>query len=81
MHELNPVEQQILRIDDYVVVDAIAGIAAESSIQPGDIVIAINSQRISSIKQFRTVMAEVGMRAALLVQREDNMVFIPSISK
>lgn len=81
MHELNPVEQQMLRTDDYVVVDVIAGIAAESGIQPGDIVIAINSQRISSIKQFRTVMAEVGMRAALLVQREDNMVFIPSINK
>ena len=81
MHELNPVEQKMLRTDGYVVVDAVDGIAAESGIQPGDIIIAINSQRISSIKQFRTVMAEVGMRAALLVQREGNMIFIPLISK
>lgn len=81
MHELNPDERQMLRTDGYVVVDAVDGIAAESGIQPGDIIIAINSQRISSIKQFRTVMAEVGMRAALLVQREGNMIFIPLISK
>ncbi|RFC37397.1 MAG: serine protease Do [Candidatus Nitrotoga sp. LAW] len=81
MHELNPVEQKMLRTDGYVVVDAVDGIAAESGIQPRDIIIAINSQRISSIKQFRTVMAEVGMHAALLVQREGNMIFIPLISK
>lgn len=81
MHELNPGERQMLRTDGYVVVDAADGIAAESGIQPKDIIIAINSQRISSIKQFRTVMAEVGMRAALLVQREGNMIFIPLISK
>ncbi|CAH1079419.1 putative periplasmic serine endoprotease DegP-like [Candidatus Nitrotoga sp. 1052] len=81
MHELNPDERQMLRTDGYVVVDAVDGIAAESGIQPGDIIIAINSQRISSIKQFRTVMADVGMRAALLVQREGNMIFIPLISK
>ncbi len=81
MHELNPDERQMLRTEGYVVVDAVDGIAAESGIQPRDIIIAINSQRISSIKQFRTVMAEVGMRAALLVQREGNMIFIPLISK
>ena len=81
MHELNPDERQMLRTDGYVAVDAVDGIAAESGIQPGDIIIAINSQRISSIKQFRTVMADVGMRAALLVQREGNMIFIPLLSK
>ena len=77
MHDLNPDERQMLRTEGYVVVDAVDGIAAGSGIQPKDIIIAINSQRISSIKQFRTVMAEVGMRAALLVQREGNMIFIP----
>ncbi|RFC35533.1 MAG: serine protease Do [Candidatus Nitrotoga sp. SPKER] len=81
MHELNPGERQMLRTDGYVVVDAVDGIAAESGIQPKDIIIAINSQRISSIKQFRNVMAEVGIRAAVLVQREGNMIFIPLISK
>jgi serine protease Do len=81
MHELNPEERQMLRTEGYVVVDAVDGIAAESGILPRDIIIAINSQRISSIKQFHTVLAEVGTRAALLVQREGNMIFIPLISK
>ena len=81
MHELNPEERQMLRTDGYVIVDAVDGIAAESGIQARDIIIAINSQRISSIKQFHTVMAEVGMRAALLVQRAGNMIFIPLIGK
>ncbi|MEO6422152.1 MAG: PDZ domain-containing protein, partial [Candidatus Nitrotoga sp.] len=81
MHELNPNERQMLHTDGYIVVDTVEGIAAESGIQPGDIIIAINSQRISSMKQFRTVMAEVSLRAALLVQRAGNMIFIPLISK
>lgn len=81
MHELNSGERQMLRTDGYIVVDAVDGIAAESGIQPRDIIIAINSQPISSIKQFRTVLAEVGLRAALLVQRDGNMIFIPLIGK
>jgi serine protease Do len=80
MHELSPDERQRLRTDGYLVVDAVSGIAAASGIHPGDIIIAINSQRIANIKQFRTVIAELGMHAALLVQREGNMIFIPLIA-
>ncbi len=80
MHELSPDERQRLRTDGYIMVDAVGGIAAASGIHPGDVIIAVNSQRIANIKQFRAVMAELGMRAALLVQREGNMIFIPLIA-
>jgi hypothetical protein len=42
-----------------------------------DIIIAINSQRVSSIRQLRAELAKVGKRAAVLVQHEGNMIFIP----
>jgi S1-C subfamily serine protease len=42
-----------------------------------DIIIAVNSQRVSSVRQLRAELAKVGKRAAVLVQRQGNMIFIP----
>ena len=58
-------------------VEAVAGVAAGSGVQRGDIIVAINSQRVSGIRQLRAELAKVGKRAAVLVQREGNMIFIP----
>ncbi|MGA7749420.1 MAG: DegQ family serine endoprotease [Gallionella sp.] len=77
LRELGRVEQSALHTDGSVLVEAVSGVAAESGIQPGDIIIAINSQRVSSIRQLRAELNKVGKRAAVLVQREGNMIFIP----
>lgn len=76
LRELSRDEQRALHTDGFLEVEAVAGVAAESGIQPGDIIIAVNSQRVSSIRQLRAVLAKVGKRAAVLVQREGNMIFI-----
>ena len=77
VHELSQDERQALHTDGYLVVEAVTGVAAESGIQPGDIIIAVNSQRVSNTKQLRTALDKAGKRAAVLVQREDNVIFIP----
>ena len=77
VRQLSRDEQRALQTDGYLVVEAVAGIAAESGIQPGDIIIAINSQRVSGIRQLREELVKVGKRAALLVQRDGVMIFIP----
>lgn len=76
LRELSRDERKALRTDGYLVVEAVDGIAADSGIQPGDIIIAVNSQHVSSIRQFRAELAKVGKRAALLLQREGMMIFI-----
>lgn len=77
LHELTRDERRTLHSDGYLLVEESTGVAAESGIQPGDIVIAINSQRVSSIKQFRAALAKAGKHAAVLVQRSGNMIYIP----
>ena len=55
--------------------------AAESGIRPGDIIIAVNSQRVSSIEQFRAARARAGKHVSLLVERDGGRIFIPLKSK
>ena len=70
-------EQRMLKTEAAIVVMAVNGIAAKSGIQSGDLIVAINSKRVSSIKQLREVLVRAGKRAAVLVQRGGNMMFIP----
>ena len=77
LRELTRDEQRALHTDGFLLVEAVAGVAAESGIQPGDIIIAVNSQRVSTIKQLRAEFAKFGKRAAVLLQREGIMIFMP----
>ncbi|HEX5338732.1 MAG TPA: DegQ family serine endoprotease [Gallionella sp.] len=77
LRELTRDEQRELHTDGSLEVESVAGVAAAAGIQPGDIIIAVNSQRVSSIKQLRAELARIGKRAAVLVQRDNNMIFIP----
>lgn len=77
VRELTRDERRVLRTDGYLVVEAVTGVAAESGIQPGDIIIAVNSQSVSSIRQLRAALDKAGKRAALLVQREGTTLFMP----
>jgi len=77
VRELSHDEQRAMKTEGSMVVVSVSGMAAESGIQTGDIIIAINSQRVSSVNQLRAALTKVGKRAAVLVQREGNRIFIP----
>jgi serine protease Do len=77
LHELNRDQQRMLKTEAAIVVEAVNGIAAKSGIQPDDLIVAINSKRVSSIKQLRDVLDRAGKRAAVLVQRGGSFMFIP----
>jgi serine protease Do len=81
LRELSRDERQELHTDGFLEVEAVEGVAAESGIRPGDIIIAVNSQRVSSIEQFRAARAKAGKHISLLVQREGGRIFIPLKSK
>ncbi len=51
--------------------------AARAGIQPGDIILALNSTPVKDVEQLRKGVAKSGRRAALLVQREDARIFVP----
>lgn len=77
LRELSRDEQRAMQTDGVLIVEAVSELAAESGIQPGDIIIAINSKRVSTAGQFRTELAKAGKHAAVLVQRQGSMMFIP----
>jgi len=77
LRELNREEQRAMHTDGVLLVEGVSGVAARSGIQVRDIVIAVNSQKVTSISQLRSALDSAGRRAAVLVQREGGMLFIP----
>jgi serine protease Do len=72
LRELPPEQRQALRTEGAIAVEDVEGIAALSGIQPGDVILAVNHQRVASIAQLRSALAKAGKRVALLVQRDAN---------
>jgi serine protease Do len=76
---LTPEEKKAADLDAGVRVVSAEGPAAAAGVRPGDIVVAVNSQRIRSVEELRKEVAKVdeGEVAALLVRRNDGQIFIP----
>lgn len=76
---LTPEEKKEADIDSGVRVVGAAGAAAAAGVQPGDIVLAVNSHRIRSAEDLRAQLKDIreGGVAALLVLRNDAQIFIP----
>jgi serine protease Do len=60
-----------------LVVERVAGPAAQSGMQPGDVILALNNQPVTGIDQFRKLLEQAGNRFALLVQRGGARIFVP----
>ena len=60
-----------------LVVQNASGAAARAGIQPGDVVLSVNGEPVSSADQLRALVAKAGKRVALLIQRDDARLFVP----
>lgn len=60
-----------------VVVESVNGPSAKAGLQPGDAIVGVNNQAITSIDQFRRLIESAGSRFALLVQRGNSRIFVP----
>lgn len=76
---LTPEEKDAAEIDSGVRVVRVEGAAAAAGVRPGDILLAVNSNRIRSPEELRTQVAKLrdtGV-AALLIMRDEAQIFIP----
>jgi serine protease Do len=60
-----------------LVVEDVAGPAAAAGVEPGDVILSVNGQSVSSVEQMRTIVSKSNKSAALLVQRGDDKIFVP----
>jgi serine protease Do len=80
VQELPPEGRKALGVEyGLVVSDVVGGPAARSPIQPGDVILAVNQERFSSIEEFRKLVAKhkKGDSVALLVRRGDASLYVP----
>ncbi|MBS1159546.1 MAG: mucD [Proteobacteria bacterium] len=74
---LTPEEQRQAEIEGGVLVQEVSGAAARAGIQPGDIIVSVNGERITSAEQLSKLIGKAGKRVALLVERGDSRLFVP----
>jgi serine protease Do len=70
-------EQQQASVSGGLLVENATGPAAKAGIQPGDIIVSANGTAISNVQQLQGVLNKAGKNIALLVQRDNERIFIP----
>ncbi|MBS1227414.1 MAG: Peptidase Do [Proteobacteria bacterium] len=70
-------ERRGAEVSGGVVVQDVAGAAARAGMKPGDVILSLNDQRITSAEQLRSLVAKAGKHVAVLVERGDSRIFIP----
>jgi serine protease Do len=74
---LTPEERQQVGDGIGLLVENVAGPAAQAGIRPGDLIIAMDGTPVTSAKQLSELVARAGRRIALLVQRDNVKIFVP----
>ncbi len=73
---LTPQEQRSRGIDQGVVVTAASGAAAQAGIQPGDVILAVNQQPVTTPAELKALLAKAGKQAAILIDRDGRRLFV-----
>jgi serine protease Do len=74
---LDPQERRQVKTQGELVVEDVGGPAAVAGVQPGDIILAVNSAAVKSVAEFESAVRKSGKTVALLIQRDANQIFIP----
>ena len=74
---LTPDEQQQAHTHGGLLVEGVSGPAEDAGIQPGDVVLAANGQRVSSVEELRSVVGRSHGHVALLIQHGSERIFVP----
>lgn len=79
LSELSADQRRALKLDHGLRVENATGDAVRAGIRVGDIILAVNNTRVSTVDAFRKAIASVatGRSAAILVRRGDGSLYIP----
>jgi serine protease Do len=74
---LQPSEQKELHTKGRLVVEEVSGPALAAGLQAGDVVLGVNGAGVATVADLKREVARAGRNVALLIQREDNQIYIP----
>src|ERR1700722_18359807 len=74
---LDPSEKEQVQTTGTLVVEDATGPAAAAGVQPGDIILGLNRQRVKTGKELQDAAKASGKNVALLIQRDDAQIFVP----
>jgi len=77
LRPLTPEERAQAQVSGGLIVEHVTGPAAKAGIEPGDIVLALNGESVTSVAQLRELVSKDGQHLALLVQHQDARIFVP----
>ncbi|MDR3005799.1 MAG: Do family serine endopeptidase [Acidovorax sp.] len=77
LRPLTPQEQQQVGVQGGLLIGEVSGPAAQAGVAPGDVLLSINNQAVSSVEGVQSAMAKVGKTVALLVMRGGDKIFVP----
>ena len=70
-------EQREAGVPSGLLVEQVTGRAERAGIQAGDVIVAVNGTPVSSVQKLQEIVGKAGQSVALLVQRENNRIFVP----
>jgi serine protease Do len=73
---LTPAERRGVQTEGHLVVEQAQGPAAAAGLQPGDIILAVGDKPVTSVDELRKA-AEDSRDIALLIQRQDQRIYVP----
>ena len=76
LRKFTPEERKEAKFDG-LVVEGATGPAAEAGIRQGDVLLAFNGEKVTSIEQLRKLVEKAKGKAAVLVQRDDARIYVP----
>ena len=74
---LTPDEKREAHAGHGLLVENVGGVAARAGIQPGDVVLSLNGKPVDSAAQIRDELEKRPAHIALLIQRDDQQIFVP----
>ncbi|HKU97656.1 MAG TPA: DegQ family serine endoprotease [Vineibacter sp.] len=77
VRSLSPDEARSIDEKGGLLVESVSGAAARAGVQPGDVVLALNGEAVSTVDGLRALAAKARDRAALLIRRDDAKIFVP----
>ncbi|HEX5127926.1 MAG TPA: DegQ family serine endoprotease [Rhodocyclaceae bacterium] len=74
---LTPEEKDQANVKGGLLVEQAGGAAARAGIEPGDVILSVNGRAVSTVTELKTLVAHNDKSIALLVQRDNQRIFVP----